>query len=424
MIQEKLKIFKFGGASVRDAVSVANLANILNSYRDEKIIVVISAIDKTTRELAKLTDLYFNKQDYSAQFEKIILKHQSIINELFVDKHSVMADFEKLTSDLKLKLSRQASSNYNFEYDQIVVYGELFSTKIISAYLQQKGFNCRWTDIRNLIKTDSNYRNARVNWQTSKTLLEGIQIKNHELIITQGFIASNAQGLNTTLGIEGSDFTAAIIAYALNAAKVIVWKDVAGFYSSDPKMFDNVVKLDALSFHEAVELAYYGAKIIHPKTIKPLQNKNIPLIVKSFKQPENQGTIIKNSTQNKSGVLPEVPVFITKNNQILISVAPLDFSFIAEENLSDIFALLARFGVKVNLMQNSAISFSVCVDNVIEQMNHLLPELQKNYKVLYNENLTLITIRHYNSTIIETLTRGHKIFVRQKSRNTARFVVK
>ncbi len=424
MIQEKLKIFKFGGASVRDARSVANLASILNSYRDEKIIVVISAIDKTTRELAKLTGLYFNKQDYSSLFEKIIFKHQSIINELFVDKQSVKADFEKLASNLKLKLSQQASSNYDFEYDQIVVYGELFSTKIISAYLQQKGFSCRWIDIRNLIKTDSNYRNARVDWQTSRTLLAGLQIPDNELIITQGFIASNAQGLNTTLGIEGSDFTAAIIAYALNAEKVVVWKDVAGFYSSDPKMFDNVVKLDAVSFHEAVELAYYGAKIIHPKTIKPLQNKKIPLIVKSFKEPESSGTIVKNSTKNKSGLLPEVPVFITKNNQMLISIAPLDFSFIAEDNLSDIFALLARFRIKVNLMQNSAISFSICVDNLPERMNRLLPELQKNYKVLYNENLTLVTIRHYDSKIIEALTRGRKIFVQQKSRNTARFVVK
>lgn len=265
MIREKLKIFKFGGASVRDARSVANLANILNSYRDEKIIVVISAIDKTTRELAKLTDLYFNKQDYSPQFKKIIFKHQSIINELFVDKQSVKADFEKLASNLKLKLSQQASSNYDFEYDQIVVYGELFSTKIISAYLQQKGFNCRWTDIRNLIKTDSNYRNARVDWQTSQRLLNNLQTYDAKLLITQGFIASNAQGLNTTLGIEGSDFTAAIIAYALNAEKVVVWKDVAGFYSSDPKMFDNVVKLDAVSFTKRLSWLITEQKLFTPK---------------------------------------------------------------------------------------------------------------------------------------------------------------
>ncbi len=419
-----LQVFKFGGASVRDAASVKNLSGIINDYRHQKIIVVISAMDKTTRDLAELTDLYFKQLDYTKQLNKIIQKHQKVINELFFDNSLIDNDFKTLIDQLKKKLAVKPSTNYDFEYDQIVVYGELFSTKIIAAYLKQEGFNIRWIDVRNLIKTDAIYRNARIDWQKSINLLQkNLIILSDELIITQGFIASNSMGLNTTLGIEGSDFTAAIIAYALNADRLVVWKDVAGFYSSDPKMFDDVSKLEALSFHEAVELAYYGAKIIHPKTIKPLQNKNIPLVVRSFVQKDISGTIIKQSTDNKSGLQPEIPVFITKNNQILISIAPKDFSFIAEDNLSDIFALLARFRIKVHLMQNSAISFSICVDDIQERTGKLINELKKNYKVLYNKKLTLITIRHYNTSIIHKLTAGKKIFVQQKSRHTARFVV-
>ncbi len=425
MTNKNLKIFKFGGASVRDAQSIVNLSNILNSYQNDKLIVVISAIDKTTRELTKLTDLYFQQADYTTQYNKIINKHANIIEELFVDSSFIKAEFKKLLVGLKQKLASKPSSNYDFEYDQIVVYGELFSTKIIAAYLKQQGFNTEWVDIRHLMRTDTNYRNARVDWQKSQELLQTHLLhSNSKLIITQGFIASNIQGLNTTLGIEGSDFSAAIIAYALDAEKMIVWKDVPGFYSSDPKIFENVIKLDVVSFREAVELAYFGAKIIHPKTIKPLQNKKIPLLVKSFLQPDAPGTIIKNSTDNKTGLQPNVPVFITKNSQILISIAPLDFSFIDENNLSYIFALLARFRIKVNLMQNSAISFSICVDNISEGFERLLSELKHNYRVLYNKDLTLITIRHYNQDIIDELITGRKVFVQQKSRRTARFVVR
>lgn len=425
MIHNNLKIFKFGGASVRNAKSIVNLAKILKTYTKDNLIVVISAIDKTTRDLTKLTDLYFAREDYSVQLNKIINKHLNIIDELFIDKKIIHLDFNELIAGLKQKLISQPSSNYDFEYDQIVVYGELFSTKIIAAYLQQLDFDSEWKDIRYMIKTDTNYRDARVNWNKSIELLQKHLLHSKsKLIITQGFIASNIQGLNTTLGIEGSDFSAAIIAYALDANELTVWKDVPGFYSSDPKKNDHVVKLNALSFHEAVELAYFGAKIIHPKTIKPLQNKNIPLIVKSFLQPDIKGTIIKNSLDNKFGLKPEVPVFITKNNQTLISIAPLDFSFIDENNLSYIFTLLARFRIKVNLMQNSAISFSICVDNIPERLERLLFELKNDYKVLYNEGLTLVTIRHYNQTIIEKLTAGKKVFVQQKSRHTARFVVK
>lgn len=420
-----MKVFKFGGASVYNAKSIMNLSDILKKHSGN-IIVVISAIGKTTREMEQIVKAYFNNKNYRESLELLLNKHRKLINELFDNKKSkIYAEFELLVQNLEEKLNVNPSLNYDYEYDQVVVFGELFSTKIIEAYLRQEGFNSKWLDIRESIKTDSVYREARVNWSLSKKLIkENFIFQNYQILLTQGFIASNEKNRTTTLGIEGSDFSAAILAYALDATEMVVWKDVPGFFNSDPKVFTKLVKLNAVSFHEAVELAYYGAKIIHPKTIKPLQNKNIPLYVKSFNEPESSGTVIKESTENKCGLDPEVPIFITKNNQVLISIAPRDFSFIAEDNLSAIFASLARYRVKVNLMQNSAISFSICVDNIKERIDLLLTELKNNYKVLYNNQLTLITIRHYNQQIIDEMTNNRKIFVQQKSRHTVRFVVK
>ena len=420
-----MKVFKFGGASVSDAKSIINLSDILKRYNDN-IVVVISAMGKTTREMKKIVEAYVKDEDYQESLELLLNKHRSFIKELFDDEKSkIFTEFESLAHNLKEILSVKPSLNYDYEYDQIVTFGELFSSRIVEAYLNQNGFNCKWLDIRESIKTDSIYRDARVNWPLSQKLIqENFLFQNHQTLLTQGFIASNEKNRSTTLGIEGSDFSAAIIAYALNASEMVVWKDVPGFFNSDPNIFTKLVKLNAVSFHEAVELSYYGAKIIHPKTIKPLQNKNIPLYVKSFKDPESSGTVISKSTENKCGLDPEVPIFIAKNNQVLISIAPRDFSFIAEDNLSAIFALLARYRIKVNLMQNSAISFSICVDNIETRLGMLLTELKYNYKVLYNDQLTLITIRHYNEQIIDEMTNNRKIFVQQKSRHTVRFVVK
>jgi len=420
-----MKVFKFGGASVSDAKSIINLADIIKRHKG-KIVVVISAIGKTTRQIEQLVNSYFNNEDYQDSLELLLNKHRELITGLFdIGKLKIHKEFEFLVQNLMEKLSQKPSSNYDYEYDQLVVYGELFSTKIIEAYLAQEAIKCKWVDIRKSIKTDSIYKNARVNWPLSKKLIKkNFVFQDYQILVTQGFVASNEKNITTTLGIEGSDFSAAIIAYALDATEMVVWKDVSGFFNSDPKLFKKLVKLDAVSFHEAVELAYYGAKIIHPKTIKPLQNKNIPLYIKSFKEPESLGTVISHSTENKCGLDPEVPIFITKNNQVLISIAPRDFSFIAEDNLSVIFALLARYRIKVNLMQNSAISFSICVDNIKERIASLLEELKNSYKVLYNDQLTLITIRHYNQQIINEMTINRKIFVQQKSRHTVRFVVK
>jgi len=420
-----MKVFKFGGASVSNAKSIINLSDILKKYNGS-IIVVVSAMGKTTRQMEQIVDEYFTNRSFYESLNTLLNIHEKLISELFKDeKSNIYTDFKLLTQSLQDKLRIKPSTNYDYEYDQIVAFGELFSTRIVEAYLCQRGFNSKWVDIRESIKTDSIYRDARINWSLSEKLIkENFVFQNHQILLTQGFIASNEKNRTTTLGIEGSDFSAAILAYALDATEMVVWKDVPGFYNSDPKLFTKLVKLNAVSFHEAVELAYYGAKIIHPKTIKPLQNKNIPLYVKSFKEPETSGTVISRSTENKCGLDPEVPIFITKNNQVLISIAPHDFSFIAEDNLSAIFALLACYRVKVNLMQNSAISFSICVDNIKERIELLLEELKSNYKVLYNNELTLVTIRHYNQQTIDELTNDRKIFIQQKSRHTVRFVVK
>ena len=421
-----MRVFKFGGASVSDTKSIENLVNIVKSYTFEPLVVVVSAMGKTTRKLEQLVNKYFNKEDFSSDLNEIVEMHKSIITELFDNTvPEFYVDFSLVISQLKNKLGLPPSSNFDYEYDQIVVFGELFYTAIIHAYMKIKGLKCKCLDARESLKTNSTYRDAKINWPlTESQIKKNFNFENSSVIITQGFIASNQNDNNTTLGIEGSDFSAAIIAYALNVKEVVVWKDVPGFFNSDPKLFDKVLKLNALSFHEAVELAYYGAKIIHPKTIKPLQNKNIPLYVKSFIEPQTSGTLISRSTKNKCGLDPAVPVFITKNNQVLISIAPSDFSFIAEENLSAIFALLAKYRIKVNLMQNSAISFSICVDYIAVRLKLLLDELQTNYKVLYNRDLTLVTIRHYNRQTIDELIQDRKIYLQQKSRHTVRFVVK
>ena len=418
-------IFKFGGASVKDAKSVRNLLKILNQYYDSNILVVVSAMAKTTALLETISLQYFFKRSFVDNVEILKKFHFYIISDLFKDKSSkIYSEINLLIDKLNKRLMIEPSNNYDYEYDQIVSFGELFSTKIISEFLKLEKFDSKYIDIRKYLKTNSIYRNAKVNWELSEKLLkEVVDFKSTKVYITQGFIASNQKNHTTTLGREGSDFTAAVLAYIFEPKKLTIWKDVDGVYNSDPKEFDNVIKLDAISFNEAVELAYYGAKVIHPKTIKPLQNKGINLEVKSFLNPDKEGTIISNTTSNKIGVSPYVPFYITKNNQILISIAPRDFSFIAEENLSNIFSLLAKYRIKTNLMQNSAVSFSVCVDYEKDKINYFVSDLEKNYKVLYNSNLTLITIRHYNSQIINEMTQNKKILVQQKSRNTVRFIV-
>ena len=421
-----MKVFKFGGASVKDASAVKNVAHILSLYKREKVTVIISAMGKTTNATEAIVDALWNKE--KSKFEDLVEErrnfHLQIMDELFVGKENLIYnEIATLFNQLKEKTNLPISFNYNFEYDQIVSLGEIASTKIVTAYLQQENVNAKWVDARKIIRTNNTYREGNVDWEITNNLIQENFIKsfeNNDIQITQGFIGHTSEGFTTTLGREGSDYTAGIFAYCINAESVTIWKDVPGMLNADPKWFDNTIKLDKISFKEAIELSYYGATVIHPKTIKPLQNKGIPLYVKSFIQPKAEGTVIQESTKFDS----LIPSFIFKMNQLYLSITPKDFSFIVEENLSDIFKRLSRLNAKINLMQNSALSFSVVLDQDKIDINALLEEFQSTYKIKYQEGLELVTIRHYDTPTLERVLQGKKVLIEQKSENTVRVLMK
>ncbi|MDF2435914.1 MAG: aspartate kinase [Bacteroidota bacterium] len=420
-----MKIFKFGGASVKDAEAVKNVANILKYFPGENIIVVVSAMGKVTNALERLTDAFYYKKENAEEVLNEIRKyHQQILDQLFPDRnHPVHVEISNTFVELDWAIEEDPSPDYNYDYDKIVSMGEIISTKIVSAYLNEAGVDNKWWDVRGLIQTDNAYREGNVDWALTQYLvdrhLNSYFANNKGIVVTQGFLGGTSENFTTTLGREGSDYTAAILAYTTNAESVTIWKDVPGVLNADPKWFDETQKLEQISYQDAIELAYYGATVIHPKTIKPLQNKKIPLLVKSFLHPEEKGTII-NDVQSP---LP-VPSFIFKINQVLLSISPKDFSFIMEHNLSEMFNLFAERQVKVNVMQNSAISFSVSIDNDERKLPELIKTLQKDYKVLYNEGLELITIRYYDQATIDRVTVGKVILLEVKSRYTVQLVVK
>lgn len=420
-----MKVFKFGGASVKNAEAVKNVGTVINRY-NEKLLVVISAMGKTTNGLEKVVQSYIEQDGKTKDYLKEIKDfHFTIIEELFPDSsHPVYNDIHNTFVEIEWEIDDAPTREYDYVYDQIVSIGELLSTKIVSAYLNKTGICNQWLDVRNIIQTDNTYRSAKVDWKQSENLahknIPGLFSENQNVVITQGFIGSSSELFTTTLGREGSDFSAGILAYCLNAESVTIWKDVPGMLNADPKWFDETKKLNNISYHEAVELAYYGASVIHPKTIKPLHNKNIPLYVKSFIDPESNGTVINENTSEDS----LIPSFIFKMNQVLISISAKDYSFIMEDNLSHIFGIFSDFGIKINLMQNSAISFSVCVDFDEQKTLPLIEKLREHYKILYNDHLELVTIRHYDDKTIGRVTLNKKIIVEQKSRTTARFVMK
>ena len=420
-----MKVFKFGGASVKNAEAVKNVESVIKLFKDD-LVVVISAMGKTTNGLEKVVESYLKKDGKTQEYlQEVKDFHFNILNDLFTDKnHPIFTEIHNTFVEIEWETEDEAVREYDYVYDQIVSIGEMLSTKIVSAYLNENGTKNTWLDVRNVIQTDNTYRNAKVDWviteQFAQKEIQAKFEKGQNLIITQGFIGSSSELFTTTLGREGSDFSAGILAYCLNAESVTIWKDVPGMLNADPKWFDVTEKLNNISYHEAVELAYYGASVIHPKTIKPLHNKNIPLYVKSFVSPKENGTVInENSTEDSL-----IPSFIFEMNQVLISISAKDYSFIMEDNLSHIFGLFSAKGVKINLMQNSAISFSVCVDYDNQKTISLIEELRKDYKVLYNEKLELVTIRHYDDETIKRVTENKQIIVEQKSRNTARFVMK
>ena len=420
-----VKVFKFGGASVNSAKAIQNVGDILMRYSGQKIVLILSAMDKTTNALELLADSYFNRMSSTARiFNKIKHFHMSICEDLCARQNTDYSnDLSMLFDDLEALLGEKPSENFDYEYDRIVSYGELFSTVILFQYLKSRGFNVAWMDVRELIVTDGKYRRAAVDWERSPQYIQRFcesLFQQYDLLISQGFIARSADGESTTLGREGSDFSAAIFAYSLDAEDLTIWKDVPGLLNADPKYFSNTQKLDKVSFKETIELAYYGASIIHPKTIKPLKNKNIPLYIKSFLEPDSEGSVIQENTKNDR----LIPSYIFKRNQVLISISPRDFSFIAERNLALIFARLAKYGLSVNMMQNSAISFSICIDEGGESMISFIESLQKDFNVRYNRDLELITIRHYNQQIIDDLIGSRKVYLEQKSRSTVQLLVR
>jgi aspartate kinase len=419
-----MKVFKFGGASVKDADGVKNLASVVKRFGSEKLIIVVSAMGKTTNALERLTQAFFyKKENPETVLNEIREYHLNIMNGLFTNAdHPVYDDVHNTLVELEWAIEDEPTHSYDCEYDQIVSVGEIISTKIVAAYLKESGFSCAWKDVRDYIKTDNTYREGKVDWELTQNRIstELLPVFNaNNIVVTQGFIGVTSENFTTTLGREGSDYTAAIFAFCTEAESLTIWKDVPGVLNADPKWFDDTRLIPQMTYQDAIELTYYGATVIHPKTIKPLQNKNIPLLVRSFINPDQEGTRI----HNVQTPLP-VPCFIFKVNQVLISISPRDFSFIVEENLGSIFSLFSRHRVKVYTMQNSAISLSLCVDDDPLKLPELLKELQKQYRVLYNDQLELVTIRYYDQTTLDRVTTGKNTILEVKSRYTAQLVMK
>jgi len=413
-----MKIFKFGGASVKDADGVRNFASVLQKTGISNKVVIISAMGKTTNALEKVIEIYFSENKIDTEYLKTY--HTAILNPLFENTfHPVYAKVNLLFHELESFLQRNKSPNYDYVYDQVISFGELISTTIISAYLEKNEVQNTWLDARNLVKTDHTYRDAKVNWDfTCENINKAVE--KSKLYITQGFIASDANNFTTTLGREGSDYSAAIFAYCLKAEDVTIWKDVDGVFNGDPRVFENTTLLNEVSYSEAIELAFYGASIIHPKTLQPLQKREIPLFVKSFYHPENAGTIVSNGQK----INPHIPCFIVKKNLVLLSLSALDFSFFVEENISEVFALLHKYQVKVDLIQNSAISFSVCVDNRFKQVDQLINHLRGKFRVSFNKNVSLYTIRHFTESAINQIEKDKEVLLKQLTRETVQLVTR
>lgn len=416
-----MQIFKFGGASVKDAQSIKNVAAVLQQVGYDNTLVVISAMGKTTNAMEKVVESYFeDKKAAEAALHEVINYHEGILTDLFQNaSHPIFKKVKLLFDEVTGFLTWNKSPKYGFVYDQIVGYGELLSTTIVSAYLNEVGIQSKWIDVRTLIKTNSNYRDATVNWERTQEQVKK-NIDPTQLFITQGFLGSDDNNFTTTLGREGSDYSAAILGFCLNASAVTIWKDVPGVLNADPRNFEKTELLERISYKEAIELAFYGASVIHPKTLQPLQKKEIPLRVKSFLNPSGQGTTVAKG----EGIHPQVPCFIVKKNQILLKLSSLDFSFMVENNLSEIFQLFHEHKMKVDLIQNSAISFSVCLDNKFGGLPLLLNGLKRKFKVVCHEGVSLYTIRHFDDAAVKKIQKNKSVLVEQRGKETVQLVVK
>jgi aspartate kinase len=416
----EMRIFKFGGASIKDAEGVENVGKVLQQEGTENTLVVISAMGKMTNAFEEVIDAYFYKSDtLSTKLTQIETYHKSIMDGLFDKDDEIYAIVDILIGELGWFLTRNTSQRYNYVYDQIICFGELLSTRIVSAYLTTLQIENNWLDVRNYIKTDSSYRDAKVNWGLTQQIVSK-KVDVQKLNITQGFLAGNDTENTTTLGREGSDYTAGIFAYCLNAESVTIWKDVPGVLNADPRVFTETTLLTQISYEEAIEMAFYGASVIHPKTIQPLQKKEIPLCVKSFLNPNDIGTRVSKGAR----LVPYIPCFIVKKNQIFVSISANDFSFMVENNLSYIFKKLHDYKLKVNLIQNSAISFSVCVDNKFSNFDAFYTELKNEFKIEFQKEVDLYTIRHFTKATEEAIIKRGKTLLSQTNKETIQIVLK
>ena len=414
-----MKIFKFGGASIKDAESVKNVANIIRTEVAKDTLVVISAMGKMTNAFEDVVEAYYNKtENLPKKLNFIEDFHKNIMNSLFDKEDTVYKDVAILFGELGWFLARNTSQRSNYVYDQIICFGELLSTRIVSAYLSKIGIDNCWFDVRNYIKTDSNYRDAKVDWQLTEEIISK-KVDTSKLNITQGFIAANDTENSTTLGREGSDYTAAIFAYCLHAESVTIWKDVDGVLNADPRVFAETTLLKQISYEEAIEMAFYGASVIHPKTLQPLERKEIPLLVRSFLNPKQTGTKVSKG----SSLRPYIPCFIVKKDQILLSISALDFSFMVENNISYIFQKLHDYQLKVNLIQNSAISFSVCIDNKFNKFDVFYNKLKKQFKMDVQKEVDLYTVRHFDDKAIAVIEAKGKSLLTQINKETFQIVL-
>ena len=413
-----MKVFKFGGASIKDISSIKNILKIISTYNEDRLVIVVSAMGKTTNALELVVHNYFNnKENLQASISEVYNFHSEIINNLFEKSHPIFSDISKSFEKLNSFIKANKSPSYSFVYDQIVSLGELLSSRIIHHFLLNNNINCSFIDARNCIKTNSKYRGAKVEWNITNKKIKDY-ISDTKISVTQGFIGSDKNNFTVTLGREGSDYSAAIFAYVLNAESLSIWKDVPGLLNADPKFFKNTKLLNQISYSETIELAFYGASIIHPKTLQPLQKKEIPLLVKSFKNPQSKGTIISKGID----IEPLVPCYIFKQNLILLKLSSLDFSFMVEDNISDIFKELHKFKMKVDVIQNSAISFSVCFFDKYNKIKELIKNLEGKYKIDMHKNVSLFTIRHFDEKSIKKITNKRKLLLEQRTEKTVRLI--
>ncbi|MBK7148247.1 MAG: aspartate kinase [Bacteroidetes bacterium] len=420
-----MQVYKFGGASVKDADAVKNVTSILAQNNFNEKVVVISAMGKTTNELEQVIQQYYaGKESWQAALQGVLDKHLLIIDQLYADadKAKAVDDVKQLVAATAKFLSENTSRNFNYIYDQVVSLGEYISTTIVSDYANSIGLANTLLNVKEVLFTDNAYTEGKVDFPKTETAIRHkvAELVKSGFVITQGFVGCTPEGFATTLGREGSDYTASIFAYSLNAERMTVWKDVEGIMNADPKEFPDAQFISELTFHEAIEMTYYGASVIHPKTIKPIQNKNIPLEVRSFVNSSKRGSVI--SANANTNFLP--PIIIWKRGQVLLSFSAKDFSFIAEEHLSKVFATFAENRLRINMMQNAAISFSIAVDFKKEKIDNAIAQLQNDFSITSNDGLSLLTIRHYNQGIIDKLTKEKDTLLRQMSRTTIQVLLR